>query len=71
MANKEKYKKVSFNIPIKLLEKVKAYSEELGLSYTNGFVFLLTSAFEQKESLKSLDTLLDTYKDIKNNSEND
>lgn len=70
MARKAKYKKVSFNIPTKLLDKVKSYSEELGMSYTNGFVFLLTSAFEQKESLNSLTSLLDTYKDIKNDCEN-
>lgn len=66
MARKKiEYKKVSFNIPVKLLEKIKTYSEELGISYTTGFVFLLSSAFEQKESLKSLEGLLNTYNDLK------
>lgn len=77
MANKEKYKKVSFNIPIKLLDKVKTYSEELGLSYTNGFVFLLTKQFEQQESLTRLDNFrdslkfLESFKTLNNDSKND
>lgn len=41
--------KISFNIPIKLNEKVKSYSNEVGLNYTSTLVYLLQQAIEQKD----------------------
>lgn len=67
MAKRVELKKVSFNIPVKLLEKIKSYSEELGVSYTNGFVFLLAQSIEQKENLNTLHDALDAYDDAKQN----
>lgn len=41
--------KISFNIPIKLNDKIKTYSNEVGLNYTSTLVYLLQCAIESKD----------------------
>lgn len=62
--------RVNYNLPSKLVEKLKAYSEELGMPVTQTIVLLLTQSLESKTMLHELPKVTNMYEDFKNNYDN-
>ena len=57
--------RVNYNLPSKLVEKLKAYSEELGMPVTQTIVLLLTQSLESKTMLHELPKVTKMYDDLK------
>ncbi len=59
MTKKEELRRVNFNIPSSLYDKVKNYADSLGLPMTYAYIVLLNSAMEQKDALSQMPTLIE------------
>ena len=57
--------RVNYYLPSKLVERVKQYSNELGVPMTQGVVLLLTKALDNENILEQLPMLLELYKEFK------
>lgn len=58
--------RVNYRLPSKLVERVKQYSNDLGVPMTQGIVLLLTKALDNENILEQLPMLLELYKEFKN-----
>lgn len=72
MALPQRYEttRVNYNLPSKLVEKLKAYSEELGMPVTQTVVLLLTQCLESKAMLHELPKVTKMYDDYKESQYN-
>lgn len=60
--------RVNYNLPTKLVERVKEYSKEMGVPITYGVVLLLNKGLENStmlEQLPKITKFIDDYKDGK------
>lgn len=57
--------RVNYRLPSKLVERVKQYSNDLGVPMTQGVVLLLTKALDNENILEQLPMLLELYKEFK------
>lgn len=57
--------RVNYYLPSKLVERVKQYSNDLGVPMTQGVVLLLTKALDNENILEQLPMLLELYKEFK------
>lgn len=57
--------RVNYRLPSKLVERVKRYSNDLGIPMTQGVVLLLTKALDNENILEQLPMLLELYKEFK------
>lgn len=57
--------RVNFNLPSKLVEKLKAYSEEIGMPMTHTVTLLLNQSLESKVMLRELPKVTKIYDDYK------
>lgn len=58
--------RVSINLPISIVEKVKDYADSLGINATSAYIVLLNQALEQKDMLNNLPLMFSMFNDIKN-----
>lgn len=57
--------RVNYYLPSKLVERVKQYSNNLGVPMTQGVVLLLTKALDNENILEQLPMLSELYKEFK------
>lgn len=57
--------RVNYRLPSKLVERLKQYSNDLGIPMTQGLVLLLTKALDNENILDQLPMLLELYKEFK------
>lgn len=57
--------RVNYRLPSKLVERLKQYSNDLGVPMTQGVVLLLTKALDNENILEQLPMLLELYKEFK------
>lgn len=57
--------RVNYRLPSKLVERLKQYSNDLGVPMTQGLVLLLTKALDNENILEQLPMLLELYKEFK------
>lgn len=57
--------RVNYYLPSKLVERVKQYSNSLGVPMTQGVVLLLTKALDNENILEQLPMLSELYKEFK------
>lgn len=57
--------RVNMNLPTSMVKKVKEYAEELGLPITQAYTVLINSALQQKETMKILPDLLNSFQEAK------
>lgn len=57
--------RVNYRLPSKLVERLKQYSNDLGIPMTQGVVLLLTKALDNENILEQLPMLLELYNDFK------
>lgn len=57
--------RVNYRLPSKLVERVKQYSNDLGVPMTQGVVLLLTKSLDNENVLEQLPMLLELYKEFK------
>jgi len=76
MALPQRYEttRVNMNLPSKLVEKLKAYSEQIGMPMTQTVTLLLNQGLESKvvlEELPKITTMYHDYKESQYNSKTD
>ncbi len=49
--------RVNINLPSRIVEKVKAYADSLGINTTSAYIVLLNQALEQKDAMQQLPLL--------------
>lgn len=54
--------RVNFNLPAPIVEKVRAYADELGLGITSTYTFIIQSGLEQRETMKQLPNMVEAFK---------
>lgn len=57
--------RVNMNLPTSMVKKVKEYAEELGLPITQAYTVLINTALQQKETMKILPDLLNSFQEAK------
>ena len=57
--------RVNYRLPSKLVERLKQYSNDLGVPMTQGLVLLLTKALDNENILEQLPMLLELYEEFK------
>ena len=57
--------RVNYRLPSKLVERVKQYSNDLGVPMTQGVVLLLTKALDNDYILYQLPMIMELYKEFK------
>lgn len=57
--------RVNYRLPSKLVERLKQYSNDLGVPMTQGVVLLLTKALDNEDILQQLPMLLELYEEFK------
>ena len=62
--------RVNFNLPTKLVEKLKAYSEQIGMPMTQTVTLLLNQSLESKVVLEELPKITTMYRDYKESQYN-
>lgn len=65
VANNFKYTRVNINIPTTLVERVKAYADQLGMPYTQTYVLLLNNALNNASVIDQLPELIAMVKEYK------
>ena len=67
MANKktQMLERVSINLPVSIVKKVKKYAEEMGLNTTSAYIVLLGQALRQNDAFTQLPTLLAAWEEAK------
>lgn len=63
--NKNELKRVSINLPLQIVERVKEYADNLGLNVTSAYIVLLNQALDQKEIITQMPMLMSIYNDMK------
>ena len=56
--------RVNINIPVNVLERVKAYANEIGIPVTQAYIVLINSGLEQRELVSKMPKLLEMMGDI-------
>lgn len=69
--SKQELVRISINLPVNLVNKVKMYAEETGLNITSAYISLLSQALRQNDAITQLPLLLATIEEMKNISNND
>lgn len=62
---KNELTRVNMNLPLHIVERVKAYADNLGLNTTSAYIVLLNQALDQKEMLTQMPMLVSMYNDMK------
>lgn len=62
--SKIEFTRVNINLPTDLVERVKDYSEKIGINTTSGYIVLLNQALDQKQTMNNLPQLMQLYDDI-------
>lgn len=57
--------RVNYRLPSKLVERVKQYSNDLGVPMTQGVVLLLTKALDNETIIDQLPMIMELYKEFK------
>ena len=72
MANKktQMLERVSINLPVSIVKKVKKYAEEMGLNTTSAYIVLLGPALRQNDAFTQLPTLLSVIEEAKKITDN-
>lgn len=58
--------RVSMNLPVHIVDRIRGYADSLGINVTSAYIVLLNQALEQKDMLLQLPTLMSSFNDIKN-----
>lgn len=58
-------KRVNFNLPANLVQRVEDYALSLGVNTTNAYIILLNQALDYKDTLNNLPALLDLISEYK------
>lgn len=53
--------RVNINLPGSIVEKVKAYANNLGINVTSAYIVLLNQALEQKEAMNQLPQIFSLF----------
>ena len=59
--------RVNFNLPITLVEKIKEYANDLGISLTSAYTVLLNTAIEQRDLMSQMPSLIQIISEKKEN----
>lgn len=59
--------RVNFNLPITLVEKIKEYANDLGISLTSAYTVLLNTAIEQRDLMSQMPSLIQFINEKKEN----
>lgn len=72
MANKktQMLERVSINLPVSIVKKVRKYAEEMGLNTTSAYIVLLGQALRQNDAFTQLPTLLSVIEEAKKITDN-
>ena len=62
--SKIEFTRVNMNLPTDLVERVKEYSESIGINTTSGYIVLLNQALDQKQTLNNLPQLTHMLQDF-------
>lgn len=54
-------KRIAFNLPVNLVERVQEYANNLGINVTSAVIVLLNQALEQNETMSKLPLLTQMY----------
>jgi hypothetical protein len=57
--------RVSINLPLNIVEKVKSYADSLGINTTSAYIVLLNQALEQKDMMNNLPIMFSMFNEIK------
>ena len=57
--------RVSINLPLNIVEKVKSYADSLGINTTSAYIVLLNQALEQKDIMNNLPIMFSMFNEIK------
>lgn len=60
--------RININIPTKLAQRIKKYSNDLGIPFTQGYILLLTKALDSEDLIQDLPKLVETLINMKENS---
>ena len=58
--------RVNYNLPTKLVNRVKEYSKEMGVPITYGVVLLLNKGLDSEKTLNAMTKINEMYEDYKN-----
>lgn len=62
--SKIEFTRVNMNLPTDLVERVKEYSENMGINTTSGYIVLLNQALDQKQTMNNLPYLTKMFDEI-------
>ena len=62
--------RMNCNLPSKLVERLKAYSEHIGMPYTQTMTLLLTQALDNQKAWEEIPKITNMYEDYKKNYDN-
>lgn len=71
--SKQELERISINLPVNLVNRVKEYAEETGLNVTSAYISLISQALRQNDAITNLPMLLaamDEMKKLSNNETN-
>lgn len=54
-------KRIAFNLPVTLIERVQEYANDLGINVTSAVIVLINQALEQKETMSKLPLLMSMF----------
>lgn len=57
--------RVNYRLPSKLVERLKQYSNDLGVPMTQGLVLLLTKALDNETIIDQLPMIMELYEEFK------
>lgn len=57
--------RVNYRLPSKLVERLKQYSNDLGVPMTQGLVLLLTKALDNEIIIDQLPMIMELYEEFK------
>ncbi len=58
--------KVSMNLPMSIVERVKSYAETLGINITSAYIVLLNQALDQKDAMNNLPAMFTMMNQLQN-----
>lgn len=56
-------KRININIPVKILDKIDVYAEEMGLTRTSAIVVLLNNGMNQEVTIKTMTDMVNMMKE--------
>lgn len=59
-------KRVNMNLPVDLVERVKAYAQKMCINTTSAYIVLLNQALKQDQTMEQLPAMLNLFNQLKN-----